>query len=48
MARVWAETKQSGPHLLMLLAIADFADDNGNAYPSVNTLAKKCRIEPRN
>jgi hypothetical protein len=34
--------------LLMLLAIADFADDHGNAYPSVPTLATKCRMTPRN
>lgn len=48
MARVWAESKQSGTHLLMLLAIADFADDDGNAYPAVGTLAEKCRMKPRN
>lgn len=48
MARVWAESKQSGTHLLMLLAIADFADDDGNAYPSVPTLAEKCRMQTRN
>lgn len=33
--------------LLVLLAIADFADDEGNAYPAVNTLANKVRISPR-
>jgi hypothetical protein len=32
----------------MMLAIADFADDDGNAYPSVTTLALKCRTTPRN
>lgn len=32
----------------MLLAIADFSDDNGNAYPAVPTLAEKCRMTPRN
>lgn len=48
MARVWAESHHSGTHLLMLLAIADFADDDGNAYPSVPTLAQKCRMKPRN
>lgn len=48
MARVWAESTQSGSHLLMLLAIADFADDDGNAYPAVTTLATKCRMRPRN
>jgi hypothetical protein len=48
MARVWAESAQSGSHLLMMLAIADFADDDGNAYPAVATLARKCRMSPRN
>jgi hypothetical protein len=32
----------------MLLAIADFSDDNGRAYPSVPTLARKCRMKERN
>lgn len=48
MARVWADSTQAGSHLLMLLAIADFADDDGNAYPAVATLATKCRMKPRN
>lgn len=48
MARVWELSNQRGNDLLMLLAIADFADDDGNAYPSVQTLATKCRIKSRN
>jgi hypothetical protein len=48
MARVWEHSRHSGTHLLMLLAIADFADDDGRAYPAVGTLAKKCRMTPRN
>ena len=48
MARVWEKSRQSGSHLLMLLAIADFSDDDGNAYPAVQTLAQKCRMKPRN
>jgi hypothetical protein len=48
MARVWAESSHSGSHLLMMLAIADFADDDGNAYPAVATLARKCRMKTRN
>lgn len=44
MARVWELSRQKGTDLLMLLAIADFADDDGRAYPSVATLAAKCRI----
>ncbi|TWD77471.1 hypothetical protein FB547_1095 [Variovorax beijingensis] len=47
MSRVWQESSHSGAHLLMMLAIADFADDQGRAYPSVSTLAQKCRVKPR-
>ena len=48
MARVWEFSSHAGTDLLMLLAIADFADDDGNAYPAVPTLAAKCRMKPRN
>lgn len=48
MARVWERSRSAGSHLLMLLAIADFADDDGNAYPAVQTLAQKCRMKSRN
>lgn len=48
MARVWAGSRHGGTELLMLLAIADFADDEGNAYPAVQTLADKCRMGSRN
>ena len=47
MALVWARSGQTGSRLLMLLAIADHADDDGTAYPGVESLAKKCRISPR-
>lgn len=46
--RVWSHSKRTGSELLMLLAIADFADDAGNAFPSVPTLAAKCRMTTRN
>lgn len=48
MARVWATSSHTGTELLMLLAIADFSDDDGRAYPAVGTLAKKCRMTDRN
>ena len=48
MARVWELSRHGGTELLMLLAIADFADDDGNAYPAVGTLATKCRMKTRN
>lgn len=47
MARVWDSSKHGGTDLLMLLGIADCADDSGNAYPSVAKLAEKCRTTPR-
>lgn len=48
MAKVWEQSSHAGTELLMLLAIADFADDEGNAYPSIGTLATKCRMTARN
>lgn len=47
-SQVWSASKQQGNDLLVLLALADFADDRGVAYPSVPTLARKCRMSPRN
>lgn len=47
MAALWKHSGHSGSALLMLLAIADFADDDGRAYPSVARLAQKCRVKPR-
>jgi hypothetical protein len=48
MTAVWAKSKQKGSALLLLLAIADHADETGKAYPSVDTLAEKIRMTPRN
>lgn len=48
MTAVWAKSKQKGSALLLLLAIADHADETGKAYPSVDTLAGKIRMTPRN
>lgn len=44
---VWKFSKSSGSTLLVALAIADFADDEGRAYPSVSTLATKARVSER-
>lgn len=44
MSRIWQESRQHGGALLVLLAIGDFSDDNGMAYPSVETLAQKARL----
>ena len=48
MSRVWEHSRHGGTELLMLLAIADFSDDDGHAYPAVGTLATKCRMKLRN
>lgn len=47
MTRVWELSRHRGSDLLLLLAIADFSDDEGRAYPSVPRLAIKCRTTPR-
>lgn len=48
MTRVWAEADAKGSELLMMLALADFAHDDGTkAFPSVPTLAAKSRMSKR-
>lgn len=45
---VWERSRAKGSGLLLLLAIADFAHDDGTgAYPSSETLAAKIRMSPR-
>ena len=44
---VWERSKQHGGYLLVLLALADFADDQGCAWPSVATLSRKARLSER-
>lgn len=48
MSKVWEYSQHSGTNLLMLLAVADFSDDDGFAFPAVEKLAKKCRMSKRN
>lgn len=47
MTHVWTHSKQKGAALLLLLAIADFANDDGEAWPAVETLAEKIRMSER-
>ncbi len=49
MSWVWRESKVSiVSELLVLLAIADHADEYGcNAWPSIATIARKCRLSER-
>ena len=45
---VWRNAPGKGSDLLLLLAIADYAHDDGNgAWPSVETLARKTRLSER-
>jgi hypothetical protein len=49
MSLVWERSAASGAELLVLLALADFADEDGkNIYPSHGTLALKARQSERN
>ena len=43
MAAVWERSKHQGGALLVLLGIADHANDQGVAYPSIERLARKIR-----
>lgn len=47
-AAVWKSSKASGTALLVLLAIADYADRDGRAYPSITSIAEKVRTSERN
>lgn len=49
MTLVWANAKVSGSELLILLAMADFSnDEGGDIFPSMQTLAAKSRLsEPQ-
>lgn len=47
MSAVWKHSPCKENKLLTLLAIADNANDDGWAYPSQNTLAKKVRVTRR-
>jgi hypothetical protein len=47
MSRVWEQSKQGGSQLLLLLAIADNANDAGFAWPGQKYLAQKIRMSER-
>ncbi|HMN14945.1 MAG TPA: helix-turn-helix domain-containing protein [Bellilinea sp.] len=47
MSAVWDESKASGSTLLLLLAIADNASDDGLAWPGIETLAQRTRLSKR-
>ena len=41
-------SQSKGTDLLVLLVLADFSNESGLAWPSVATLARTCRMTPRN
>ncbi len=47
MTAVWADSNAKGSALLLELAIADWADDNGRAFPSIASMASKVRLSER-
>lgn len=47
MTRVWDHSKARNGERLVLLAIADFADDTGRAFPSISSLKAKSALSER-
>ena len=47
MTEVWDEAPFKGGDLLVLLALADFANDEGRCYPAIETIARKTRLTTR-
>lgn len=47
MSLVWERAPYSGGSLLVLLALADWANDDGLCWPSIQRLADKTRIDRR-
>lgn len=47
LTHVWATSKAKGSTLLVLVAIADAANDDGECYPGQTRLAEKCRMSDR-
>lgn len=47
MTSVWERSQASGTDLLVLLALADNANDAGECWPSIHYIARKCRIDDR-
>ena len=47
MSHVWENAPVEAGSLLVLLALADHADDSGHCWPSVRRLAEKARLSRR-
>ena len=48
MTDVWRYSRARGTDLLVLLALADSANDEGECWPSIASVGSKSRLEPRN
>ena len=48
MMHVWQHSKQRGSALVVMLALADMANDDGECYPGKAKLSEKCRMKVRN
>lgn len=44
---IWMWSKQKGAHLLLLVAIGDYANAEGIAWPSIASLSKRTRMSAR-
>lgn len=47
MTLVWNSGKNEGVKLLVMLALADWSDADGESFPSIPTLAKRVRVTER-
>ena len=47
MAKYWRDAPYDGTQLLLLLALADYANDSGYCFPTQKQLAEKCRCSER-
>ena len=47
MSQIWKHSKFSGGELLVLLALADHANDEGYCWPAINSIATKSRLKRR-
>ncbi len=45
MSQVWEVQSLTQPRKMLLLAVADFANDEGHSWPSVETLMRKCSFK---